>query len=796
MLKFGIGQSAPRLEDQRLLTGHGTYTSDISLDGQAYGVVVRSPYAHARFSSIDTSSAKLAPGVLAVYTADDIKAAGLKPIPFVRAFDNIDGSEVFSPTRDILALDTVRHVGNPVAFVVAETLRQAQDAADLVEVAYEPLPSITDTKRATEADMPQVWDGAPNNVAFTWQLGDRRATDAAFEKADHIVRLELINNRVVVNSMETRAAVGDWDGERFTLHTPSQGVHFLQKEVADILRITIDELRVVTNDIGGSFGMKTMIYPEQPLVLFAARDLGRPVKWTSERTEAFVSDNHGRDQVNRAELAIDADARFTGIRVRSIGNIGAYYSIFAMYIPTFTGAGLLSGVYTIPAVHVEVTGVFTHTVSTDAYRGAGRPEATYVVERLVDAAARQLKIDPAELRQRNMIPKDAMPYITAVKNVPEDGASQEIVFPQVVYDCGDFPRIMEAALKHADYKGFVARRDKARSVGKLRGLGIASYIENAGGYGRVQKAAISVGDKGDVEVVIGTQAMGQGMVTGYTQVIAENLGVENERVNVIMGDTDTVTNGSPTDRTTGSTGMPVGGAACEQAALVLIEKGKRIAAEVLEASAADIAFSDGIFSVVGTDRRVGLAQVAEAATDPKYAEDGEEPGLSGNGEFKTTVPTYPNGCQVCEVEIDRDTGTLEIKRLVVFDDIGTIVNPMLASGQVSGGIVQGLGQAAYEGCIYDPESGQLLSGSFMDYCMPRADDVPQFEMEFIDDIPCTTNPTGMKGAGEVGSMGAPPAVVNAVLDALSEFNVSAIDMPITAEKIWRLMNGNARAAVN
>ena len=673
---------------------------------------------------------------------------------------------------------------------------QARDAAELVDIDYEALPSITDTRRATEAGAPQVWDGAPSNVAFTWQLGNREGTDAAFEKADHVVRVDLVNNRVVVNSMETRAAIGQWDGKRFTLHSPSQGVHFIQSEVADILGIKVDELRVVTNDIGGSFGMKTMIYPEQPLVLLAARDLDRPVKWVSERTEAFVSDNQGRDQVNRAELALDAEARFLGIRVRSIGNLGAYYSNFGMYIPTFTGASLLSGVYTVPAIHVEVTGVFTHTVPTDAYRGAGRPEATYVVERLIDAAARQLKIDPAELRRRNFIPKDAMPYTTAIENVvDDDDGSPQIVFPQVVYDCGDpFPRIMEAALKHADYEGFAARRDKAQSAGKLRGLGIAMFIENAGGYGRTQKAAVSVDDKGDVKVVIGTQAMGQGIATGYAQVIADNLGVENERVNVIMGDTDLVTIGSARGRTSGSTGMAVGGVACKRAALALIENGKRIAAEVLEASAADIKFSDGDFSVVGTDRRVGLAQVAEAATDPKYAADGDEPGLSGNGEFTTSVPTFPNGCHVCEVEIDRHTGTLDIVKFVACDDIGTVVNPLLAGGQVAGGIVQGIGQAVHEECIYDPESGQLLSGSYMDYCLPRADDVPAFDMNFIDDIPCATNPMGMKGAGEVGSMGAPPAVVHAVLEALSEFNVSAIDMPVTQEKIWHLMNGSAQTA--
>jgi carbon-monoxide dehydrogenase large subunit len=697
MLKFGVGQSATRLEDQRLLTGHGTYTSDINLDGQAYGVVVRSPHAHARFNNVDSSAAKASPRVLAVYTSDDIKAAGLKSIQFMTGLDNVDGSPVFSPTRDILAVDVVRHAGHPVAFVVAETLRQAQDAAELVEVDYEALPSITDTRRATEVGAPQVWDGTQNNVGITWQLGDREGTDAAFEKAEHIVRVELVNNRVVVNSMETRAAVGQWDGKRFSLFSPSQGIHFIQSEVAEILGVKVDELRVVTNDIGGSFGMKTMIYPEQPLVLLAARDLDRPVKWVSDRTEAFVSDNHGRDQVNRAELALDANARFTGVRVRSIGNFGAFYSSFGMYIPTVAGAGLLGGVYTVPAIHVEVRGVFTHTVSTDAYRGAGRPEAIYVIERLVDVAARQLKIDPVELRRRNMISKDAMPYITAMQNAYDRGG-----IPRYVYDSGDFPRMMETALKNADYEGFAARKNKSQSAGKLRGLGIATFVENSGGYGGSQKAAVSVDDKGDVSVVIGTQAMGQGMVTGYTQVIAENLGVENEHVNLIIGDTDLVWNGSPDGRTSGSRGMSIGGVACERAALALIENGKRIAAEVLEASAADVDFADGVFSVVGTDRRVGLAQVAKAAADPKYAADGEQPGLSGNGEFTTGLPTFPNGCYVCEVEIDRDTGTLELVRFVAFDDIGTVMNPLLAGGQTSGSTVQGIGQAVLEGCVYDP----------------------------------------------------------------------------------------------
>ena len=777
MAKFGVGQSPTRLEDHRFLTGSGTYTSDINFDGQAHGVVVRSPYAHARISGIDTSSAKAAPGVLAVYTAEDIKAAGLKSLPFLLVFDkNIDGSKVFSPPREILAVDVVRHVGFPVAFVVAETLGQAQDAAELVDVSYEPLPSITDTKLATDADAPQVWDGAPNNIAFTWQIGNREATDAAFEKADQVVRVELVNNRVVANAMEPRAAIGDWDGKRYTLHSPSQGVHLTQNALSDVLGIQKDELRVVTPDVGGSFGMKSMTYPEPPLVLFAARELDRPVKWISERTEAFVSDNQGRDQINCAELALDADARFLGIRVRSIGNLGAHYSSFAMYMPTSGGAGLLSGAYTVPAVHAEVTGVFTHTVQMDAYRGAGRPPPIYLVERLVDAAARQLDIDPAELRRRNLIPREAMPYAAAIRNV---------------YDDGDFPRMMEAALNHADYEGFAARREKSRDAGKERGFGFAYYVENCGNGN--ENAAVSVDDKGNVKVVIGTQAIGQGIATGYAQVIAEQLGVDNDRVTTIQGDTDLVPTGHGTG---GSKSMPVGGVACKRAALALIENGKRIAAEVLEASAADIEFVDGIFSVVGTDRRAGLTQVAEAAADPKFAAEGEEAGLSGIGEFGTETYTFPNGCYVCEVEIDRDTGTLDIVKFVAFDDIGTVVNPLLAGGQVSGGIIQGIGQAVHEGCIYDSESGQLLTGSYMDYRMPRADDVPVIDMNFVEDFPCKTNPMGVKGCGEVGSIGAPPTVVNAVLDALSEFNISAIDMPMTQEKIWRLMNGNARTAAN
>jgi aerobic carbon-monoxide dehydrogenase large subunit len=771
MVKFGVGQSGARLEDQRLLTGHGAYTSDINVDDQAHGVVVRSPHAHARITNINTSPAKTAPGVLAVYTAKDIKAAGLTSMPFAMGFDNIDGSKVFSPTRDILADSVARHVGNPVAFVVAETFGQAKDAAELVEIDYEPLPAVTDTKGATADGAPQIWEGAPNNIAFNWEMGDRKAANNAFEKAEHIVAVDLVNNRLVANAMEPRAAIGSWDGKRYTLHSPSQGVHFTQNCVSAVMGVKADELRVITPDVGGSFGMKTMLYNEQPLVLFAAKDLNRPVKWTSDRSEAFMSDNHGRDHVSHAELALDADAKFLGVRVHTYGALGAFYSSFAMFIPTSAGAKLLGGVYTIPAVHVEVTGVFTNTVTVDAYRGAGRPEAIYLVERLVDAAARQLKIDPAELRQRNFIPKDAMPYTTAIVHT---------------YDCGDFPGMMEKALERADSKGFPDRKAKSGTAGKLRGFGFASYIENCGSG--AEKAALKVDGNGDVTLVIGTQAIGQGIATSYTQVIADNLGVENERIRVVQGDTDTVATGGGTG---GSKSMSVGGVACERAALALIENGKRIAAEVLEASEADIDFTDGEFKVVGTDRRVSLAQIAEATADPKYNSDGNESGLFGDGEFGTELYTFPNGCHVCEVEIDRDTGNLDVVSFTAFDDIGTLINPLLAGGQVIGGVIQGIGQAVHEGCVYDPESGQLLTGSYMDYRMPRADDVPAIDLNFVEDIPCTNNPMGIKGAGEVGSIGAPPAVVHAVLNALSEFNVSAIDMPITPEKVWRLIHGNA-----
>ncbi len=769
MAKFGVGQAVERTEDARLLTGRGRYTDDINLEGQVYGVVLRSPHAHAEIRSIDTSAARSAPGVLAVYTAADIRAAGLGTIPCMYPIEQKDGSPLVTPPHPILAEGRVRHVGDPVAFVVAESPAAARDAAELIEVDYAPLPAIADTATATDPEAPQIWDEAPRNTCFVWADGDEAATEAAFARAAEVVTVELVNNRVVVNPMEPRAALGDWDGERFTLYTPTQGPHSIRFQLAKhIFKVPTRAVRVVTPDVGGGFGMKIFLYAEQPLVLFAARELGRPVKWTAERSaDGFVSDSQGRDQINRVELALDANGRFLALKVRNVANLGAYISNFAPFIPTACGAGMLNGVYAFEAIHVEVTGVFTNTVPVDAYRGAGRPEAIYIVERAVDAAARRLGIDPAELRRRNFIRPEAMPCRTAMG---------------LVYDSGDFARNLDEALRIADAEGFPARRRQAAGEGKLRGLGLAYYVEACGG-GPGESANIEVAEDGTVTLLIGTQSNGQGHETAYAQVIAERLGIDLDRIRVVQGDTDLIAKGNGTG---GSRSLPEGGIAVDRAAAAVIEKGRRIAARVMEAAEVDIEFRDGTFVVAGTDRRLGLAEAAQAARDPTLLPEEEETGLTGTGQFMAEEKTFPNGCHVCEVEIDRETGTTRIVRYTIVDDFGTVVNPLLLRGQVHGGVAQGVGQALLEGCIYD-EDGQLLTGSFMDYAMPRADDLPEIGLTLNEDIPCKTNPMGMKGAGEAGAVGAPPAVINAILDALAPLGVTHLDMPATPERVWRAM---------
>ncbi|MPY75331.1 MAG: molybdopterin-dependent oxidoreductase [Alphaproteobacteria bacterium] len=764
MGKFGIGQAVERVEDTRLLTGRGRYTDDIDLDNQAYAVVLRSPHAHAEIRAIDTSPALAVPGVLAVYTAADIKAAGLGTLPCVIPLKQVDGSPLVTPPRPLLAEGRVRHVGDPVAFVVAESVAQANAAAALVEVDYAPLAAVASTKHATDSGAPQIWDAAPGNRCFVWADGDAAAVDAAFASADRAITLELVNNRIIVNPMETRAAIGAWDGKRFTLYTPSQGPHGIRGLMArNVFNMSSRDFRVVTTDVGGGFGMKIFLYAEQPLVLFAARALGRPVKWTAERSaDGFVSDSQGRDHVTTVELALDKDGKFLGMRVRTLANLGAYLSNYSPFVATDCGTGMLAGVYTTPAIHVQVTGVFTNTVPIDAYRGAGRPEAIYVIERLVDFAAREIGMDPAALRRRNFIPPDAMPFKTGMK---------------LVYDSGKFARNLDAALRMADRDGFAKRKAASARNGRLRGLGHAYYVE-ACGFGVGDAATVRIERDGGATVLVGNQSNGQGHETAYSQIVADRLGIDIGKIRVLQGDTDVIGRGSGTG---GSRALAEGGVACLRATETVIEKGRQIAADKLEAAAADIEYDAGLFRVAGTDRVLTLAEAAAAAPEA----------LSADDQFKGEVPTFPNGCHVCEVEIERDTGRMAIVGYTVVDDFGTVVNPSLLRGQVHGGVGQGIGQAAIENCVYDPGSGQLISGSFMDYALPRAADLPALVVDIKDDVPCRTNPLGIKGAGEAGAVGAPPAVINAVVDALSDLGVHHIDMPATPEKIWRAIQGAA-----
>lgn len=773
MGQFGIGQPVRRVEDQRLVTGTGRYTDDISLPDEVHGFVLRSPHAHARLVSIDTSAAEASPGVLRIFTNEDLVAAGLGTITAGASVNSRNGSKMVEPKRPLLADRAVRHVGEAVAFIVAETLAEARDAADLVDIDYQDLPSVADTAGAVAPGAPRVWDAAPENVCLDWEQGDEAAVDKLFDEAHRIVKLRLINNRLVSNPLEPRNALAEFTDGRYTLYSTTQGSHGIRSTMAkDILHIPEEQMRVVTPDVGGGFGTKIFPYPEQALVLFAASELKRPVKWTGERSDSFLSDAHGRDNVTTASLALASDGRFLAMKVDTIGNLGAYISPYGAFVITRAGTGMLPGLYQFGAVHVRVRGVFTHTTPVDAYRGAGRPEAAYVVERMVDHAARALKMDPAELRRINFIRPDQMPYRTALGHN---------------YDSGEFQRNLDDALVRADVDSFPARKSAARAKGKLRGLGIATYVEACAGGGD-ESATLKVGTDGHVTLLIGTQSNGQGHATAYSQIISDQLGVTPDQVTMIQGDTDIVMTGKGTG---GSRSVPVGGSAVLLATGELIEKGKRLAAHYLETATADIEFADGHFTVAGTDRRLSFRDVASRAQSE--VPPNETPGLDGTQKFLPPQATYPNGAHVVELEIDADTGATEILRYTVVDDFGVIVNPMMLAGQVHGGIAQGVGQALLEDCVYDQDSGQLLTGSFMDYCMPRADNLPQIDFH-TNVVPCTTNPLGIKGAGEAGAIGAPPAVINAVIDALAEFGVEHIDMPATPHKIWNLINGARQAA--
>ena len=777
MAKFGIGQPVRRLEDARLLTGNGRYTDDINLPREAYAYFLRSPHAHAHLKNIDTSAAKDVPGVLGVFTGADLKAAGLGDLPCLAPVANRDGSPMAIPPRPAIAVSDVRFVGDPVALVVAVTPAIARDAAERIEVDYEPLPAVVDAAAALQPGAPRIWNFARGNVAFDWSMGDEAKTEAGFAGAARVVSLDLVNNRVVPSSIEPRNALGDYNAasDKLTLYVSCQSTHGLRKVLAHyVFDVPDSKIRVVSPDVGGGFGMKIFMYPEYVGVLFAARALRRPVKWSGERSEAFLTDTHGRDHHTRAELALDRDGRFLAFRVTTQANLGAYASHYGPFIPTAAGSAMLAGVYTLPAVFVRVTGVYTNTAPLDAYRGAGRPEANYVVERMVDHAARETGVPPDEIRRRNFIPPSAMPYTTAL------GA---------IYDTGNFQKNLEDALTAADWAGAGARKAEAKRRGRLRGIGLATYIEACGG-GNDETAQVRIAQDGSVSVLIGNQSNGQGHETLYAQLVSDRLGVPLESVRVIQGDTDLVLYEGLTG---GSRATSVGGTATLSAADRIIEKGKLIAGHLMEAPAADIEFRDGTFRIAGTDKAVAFGKVVEAAYTPASLPPGLSPGLDETANSTMLPMTYPNGCHICELEIDPADGTVAIQRYTIVDDFGRVINPLTLAGQVHGGTVQGIGQALYENCVYDTQSGQLVTGSFMDYCLPRADNLPSFAFAY-NEVPSTANRLGVKGSGEAGAMGAPPAVINAVADALAEFGVKHIDMPATPEKIWRAIHGGVSQA--
>ncbi len=780
----GIGASVARREDRRFLVGKGRYTDDLRLPEQSWAVFVRSPHAHAAIRGIDTARAAAAPGVLAVLTGAEVAADGLGGIPCGWQIKNKDGSVMVEPPHPALAQGKVRHAGDPVAMVVAATRAQARDAAQLVEVDYQPLPAVAHLAAATAPGAPAVWDEAPGNVCFDWHLGDGAATEAAFAGAaqgGRVVSIDLTNNRVAPNAIEPRAANGHYDAveDRYTLYTTSQNPHLIRLLLgAFTLKVPEHKLRVVAPDVGGGFGSKIFHYAEELLVLWASQRVGRPVKWTAERSESFLSDAHGRDHLTHAELALDAQGKFLGLRVRTLANMGAYLSTFAPAIPTYLHATLLSGPYVIPAIYAEVKAVFTHTVPVDAVRGAGRPEATYVLERLVDRAARELGIDRVELRRRNFIQPDQFPYQTPVA---------------LQYDTGDYEPTLDLALQAIDHQHLDARKAAARARGRLRGFGVSTYIEACGiapsavvgslgaRAGLYEAATVRVHPTGSVTVFTGTHSHGQGHETTLAQLVVERLGVTLDNVEVVHGDTDRIPFGMGTY---GSRSAAVGGSAVYKAIDKIVDKGRKVAAHLLEASVADVEFEGGRFRVAGTDREKSFGEVAFAAYVPhNYPIETVEPGLEEGAFYDPKNFTYPAGCHAVEVEVDPETGVVEVVDVAIADDVGVVINPMIVDGQAHGGLAHGIGQALLEECVYD-EQGQLLSGSFMSYCMPRAADLPSFKVG-NHVTACTHNPIGVKGVGEVGAIGVPPAVINAVLDALEPLGVTHIDMPATPEKVWR-----------
>ena len=776
MVEQSIGKSVLRKEDQRFITGKGRYTGDIDLRGQTYGYFVRSPYAHAVVGEIDTSEAESMSGVVAVLTGKQVAEDELGGLPCGWMIHSKDGGEMKQPLHPVMAATKVNYVGEPVALVVAESFNEAKNAAEHVSVDYEELPAVVSTAAAQSA--PDIYTEAPGNTCYQWELGEKEATDAAIEGAAHVTRYTLTNNRLIPNALEPRAAIADFNTgtEELTLYTTSQNPHLARLILTAFVQIAPEhKLRIIAPDVGGGFGSKIFVYSEETALAWASMKLGVAIKWTAERSESFLADAHGRDHVSDAELAMDEEGNFLALRVKTTANMGAYLSTFASAVPTYLYGTLLAGQYKTPNIYVEVDSVFTNTAPVDAYRGAGRPEATFLLERIVDLAAKELGIDPAELRRKNMIQPADFPYQTPVA---------------LEYDIGDYEASLNKAMEMADYAGFAGRKADSEANGKLRGIGLSCYIEACGlapsalagalgaGVGLWESGEVRVNPTGSVTVMTGTHSHGQGHETTFAQLVASRFGISVDDVEVVHGDTGKMDFGLGTY---GSRSLSVGGSALSVAADKVVEKGRKIAAHLLEGDVDNIDFEDGEFRLKESNRSKTFQEIAFAAYVPHdYPIEELEPGLAEKAFYDPVNFTYPAGTHICEVEIDPETGVTEITKFTAVDDFGTIINPMIVDGQVHGGVAQGIGQAMLEQCVYD-ESGQLQTGSFMDYCMPRADDLPKFTVGMTTTV-CTHNPVGAKGCGEAGAIGSPPAVINAITDAVG---VRDISMPATPEKIWR-----------
>ncbi len=779
----GIGASVRRKEDHRFITGKGQYVDDINRERQTYAVFVRSPHAHANIKKIDISAASAAPGVLGIYTGEDLAADKIGNLICGWMIHSKDGSPMKAGPHPALAQGKVRYVGDHVAVVIAETLAEAKDAAELVAVDYDVLAPCIDLAKAQSAGQPQVHAEAPNNTVYAWHLGDKAAVDAAFAQAKHVTKIDLINNRLIPNAMEPRAAIGEYDSgqDAFTLYTTSQNPHVARLVLSAFIGIAPEhKLRVIAPDVGGGFGSKIFIYAEETVCVWAAKKVGRPVKWTADRSEAFLSDAHGRDHVTTAELAMDEGGKILALRARTKANLGAYLSTFSSSVPTYLYAPLLSGQYDIPAIYCEVDGVYTNTTPVDAYRGAGRPEATFVVERLVETAARQLKMDPAEFRRKNFI--KSFPHQTPVI---------------MAYDAGDYDACMVKALEMADYANLAKRKAESARKGKLRGVGFSAYIEACGiapskavgslgaGVGLWESAEVRVNPVGTVEVLTGSHSHGQGHETTFAQLVSHRLGIPIEQISIVHGDTDKVQMGMGTY---GSRSGAVGMSAISKALDKVVAKATKVASRCMEVPETDVDFNDGVFSGRGTNKSMTFGEVAlQAYVAHKFDSSEIEPGLKEGAFYDPKNFTFPSGVHIAEVEIDPETGITRVERWTAVDDFGVLINPMIVEGQVHGGIAQGVGQAMLEGAVYD-ESGQLLTGSYMDYCMPRADDLPSFNIA-MSNTPCPSNPLGVKGCGEAGAIAAPAALINAITDAIGTEDIA---MPATPQAVWRALQKQRR----